>query len=347
MLGDYTQSGGEFKVEGGAAFQADGVFDFDGREFVVLNAPVFAIGDPASSSVTAVGDVVIWGGSQVTIGSFAASGGNIALVADAGTSLHVLGDYTQSGGEFKVEGGAAFRADGVFEHAGESSGTLLVFGGSSLRVGQSLRLSDDQLRVFGAVSIGDVENPAFDTVRIGEGGSLVGSGTIEVQLLINGGTISTFVPGETLLLEGDFIQNGDGRLAITLGDPVAGGSTALEVDGSAALAGHLELSLPEGTTPTPGSSWTVLTANSIEGAFSTVSPCGFDVVYLDKAVVVTFTAAGRPGDFNCDGLVNGEDLGVLLVSWGPCDTEAPCPGDVNGDGAVNGVDLAILLFNWG
>jgi hypothetical protein len=38
---------------------------------------------------------------------------------------------------------------------------------------------------------------------------------------------------------------------------------------------------------------------------------------------------------------------VLLVSWGPCDTEAPCPGDVNGDGAVNGVDLAILLFNWG
>ena len=43
-----------------------------------------------------------------------------------------------------------------------------------------------------------------------------------------------------------------------------------------------------------------------------------------------------------DGVVNGNDLGVLLSSWGTSG-----PGDLNNDGTVNGLDLGLLLSAWG
>jgi len=51
-----------------------------------------------------------------------------------------------------------------------------------------------------------------------------------------------------------------------------------------------------------------------------------------------------PGALNGDGVVDGNDLGTLLGSWGPC---PGCPADFNGDGVVNGDDLGVLLANWG
>jgi hypothetical protein len=49
------------------------------------------------------------------------------------------------------------------------------------------------------------------------------------------------------------------------------------------------------------------------------------------------------GDLNGDGLVNGQDLGILLGAWGP---SAGSPADLDGDGVVNGQDLGVLLGNW-
>jgi len=49
-------------------------------------------------------------------------------------------------------------------------------------------------------------------------------------------------------------------------------------------------------------------------------------------------------DLNCDGTVNGIDLGALLGAWGACDA---CDADINGDGVVNGIDLGALLGLWG
>lgn len=50
-----------------------------------------------------------------------------------------------------------------------------------------------------------------------------------------------------------------------------------------------------------------------------------------------------PGDFNGDGLVNGADVGLLLVAWGIC---PGCPEDLDGNGIVNGGDIGLLLVNW-
>ena len=50
-----------------------------------------------------------------------------------------------------------------------------------------------------------------------------------------------------------------------------------------------------------------------------------------------------PGDFNCDGLVNGADFGFLLAAWGTLNEDA----DLNDDGVVSGADLGALLAMWG
>ncbi|MFO0874831.1 MAG: dockerin type I repeat-containing protein [Phycisphaerales bacterium] len=47
-------------------------------------------------------------------------------------------------------------------------------------------------------------------------------------------------------------------------------------------------------------------------------------------------------DVNCDGHVNGADVGILLAAWG---TAGPA-GDLNNDGVVNGADLGLLLAGW-
>lgn len=53
-----------------------------------------------------------------------------------------------------------------------------------------------------------------------------------------------------------------------------------------------------------------------------------------------------PGDLNGDGVVNGDDLGILLGAWGPCAPIGFCQGDINGDGVVDAADLGTLLAGW-
>ena len=49
------------------------------------------------------------------------------------------------------------------------------------------------------------------------------------------------------------------------------------------------------------------------------------------------------GDLTGDGLVAGDDIGLLLALWGSADPN----GDFNEDGLVSGGDLGLLLSGWG
>ncbi|MEY3141661.1 MAG: hypothetical protein RLY21_154 [Planctomycetota bacterium] len=51
------------------------------------------------------------------------------------------------------------------------------------------------------------------------------------------------------------------------------------------------------------------------------------------------------GDITGDGTVSGDDLALLLSSWGAC--PGSCAADINDDGLVNGGDIATLLAEWG
>jgi hypothetical protein len=50
-----------------------------------------------------------------------------------------------------------------------------------------------------------------------------------------------------------------------------------------------------------------------------------------------------PADFTGDGMVDGADLGQLLLAWDMDDRTT----DLNRDGNVDGADLGILLLAWG
>jgi hypothetical protein len=65
------------------------------------------------------------------------------------------------------------------------------------------------------------------------------------------------------------------------------------------------------------------------------------------AVAVLLTPIwSRFADLNCDRVVNGVDVELLLGQWGPC-RDTSCSPDLTDDGIVNGFDLATLLAEWG
>lgn len=62
-------------------------------------------------------------------------------------------------------------------------------------------------------------------------------------------------------------------------------------------------------------------------------------------LTVTFTPPPPclEADLDCNGVIDGADLGELLSVWGPC---ADCAADFDGDGVVDGADLGFLLSAW-
>jgi len=67
----------------------------------------------------------------------------------------------------------------------------------------------------------------------------------------------------------------------------------------------------------------------------------------EEASLVVVGTGGCSADFDCTGIVDGADLGVLLGQWGRCVHCASCAGDLTGDCVVDGADLGILLGAWG
>ena len=55
------------------------------------------------------------------------------------------------------------------------------------------------------------------------------------------------------------------------------------------------------------------------------------------------TPCPEPADLDCNGVVDGNDLGQVLAAWGP----GSGPADLDGNGTVDGLDLGRLLAAWG
>jgi len=80
-------------------------------------------------------------------------------------------------------------------------------------------------------------------------------------------------------------------------------------------------------------------------------PPGAPLVGLSGRTRIGFTVGSclTAADLNCDGVVDGGDLGVLLLNWGSpgCGGLLACEPDLDGDGDVDGADLGLLLLAWG
>jgi len=167
-----------------------------------------------------------------------------------------------------------------------NKGMLLVSGGDANINGAGMTNSGTII-----VSAGHKLNAATQTITNTGSGVLTGTGTIIAATVTNSGTISpgaTITPPTTgtLTITGNFVQTATGVIHEELGGANAGQFDRLTVNGSATLAGLLDVYLINGFHPAAGKSFNVLSYSSHTGTLNT------DGLSLGGGITLTATTSG-------------------------------------------------------
>ncbi len=205
------------------------------------------------------------------------------------------------------------------------------------------------LQSAGATTVhGELELSGTNVLEIA-GGVLNGTGLVDCDVLISGGAVEPGASVGQLAVEGKYTQANGGRLVAELGGTGTGGVEydLITVTGVAALGGQLRLEAVNGYVPQMGDTFTVLTAGSVSGRFSSVVPCGtYKVSYTPTSVVVE-VVGGPPvfGDVSCDGDADMQDLGFFCSQLGLTEDDPAFnpQADLNDDGVIDDLDRAILI----
>jgi len=159
-------------------------------------------------------------------------------------------------------------------------------------------------------------------------------------------SLGSLQAGDQLVVDG-YSQNTGAGIAIYLSSTT---SDQLTINGTASLAGQLDLFLLGGAAPAIGGSIDILTYSTLVGAFETVN--GMDLgngtrlalIYGASALTV---AVQIDGDFDGNGFVDILDLNIVLGNWNQvAPAGAPLTGDWSGNGLVDVLDLNLVLGNW-
>jgi hypothetical protein len=265
----------------------------------VATSGIVILGGAAGNTVLSGGAVAVNGSLQWS-GGVIASGGRIDIAVDA--SMLLAGDVAKGLTQRTI------RNAGVLFLSSLEAGDLTLNDGASIEnlAGAEIFLQDDGdilqgtgaagsmtsagalNRVSGSngtVSIG-VAFANSDTIRVFQGtlaftgpsftntsaGVITGIGTLDVSgtTFSNAGELSPgFSPGQ-LTLQGALTQQATSTVVIEIDGTTAGTEyDLLAVSGAVALNGALEVSL--GFAPTEGQTFTVLTAGSLSGTFSSIT----------------------------------------------------------------------------
>lgn len=196
-----------------------------------------------------------------------------------------------------------------------------------------------RLSVMPGVTLGST-----DRVRVSGGGQIeLQGGTIATPLLQNlGGTVEGFGT-----IQGDFEQDGLGRIKVKFPTLPGGAGGILEIAGEAMLDGTLSVTLDPGQIALPGHTREVVTFGSFSGDVDVLNETGFAGLSFTKtysATSLSLTAGALGGDANLDGLVDVRDLLSLANNWF---TSADwLGGDFDQSGYVDANDLTIMAQNW-
>jgi hypothetical protein len=193
-------------------------------------------------------------------------------------------------GSFTIQNGVSLTsASSDFSNAG----TLNIGANSSFTVGGSHDFNQSGGLTYLQTASSDL---AAHTINI-NGGTLQGFGTVTGNL-VNGGIVH---PGDgpgILSVTGNFSQTSSGVLEIQIGGPNAGnpGYSQLNINGTAALGGTLDVSLFNGFTPYNGETFTFLTSAGLNSSV-------FAEYNGLQEGNVTFTVAYGAGDVILDAFV--------------------------------------------
>ncbi len=164
-----------------------------------------------------------------------------------------------------------------------------VGGTITLNAGMSQTGAASETNVNGTLSVA-----AGQTLAL-QGGLLDGAGTITGAVNNAGGILSPGNSPGRLTENGNYTQGAGGFMRIELGGTTAGLYDVFDVNGTAALAGTLQVSLFGGFAPMVGQTFTFLEYDGRTGAFtSPVSSLdagyGYDVTYNATNAFLTVTS---------------------------------------------------------
>ncbi len=175
-------------------------------------------------------------------------------------------------------------------------------------------------------------------------GVLSGTGTV-AGTVVNGGFVRPGSEFGALSIDGDLDMEPTGTLVIQINE---GGADRLDVGGVASLGGSLQVGFEKNFQPVVGAEYEILTTADVVGQFAFANcPVGYVIEYGAESVTITIAEGVSVADLDCNGVVNFDDLLLLIPDWGPCPGGGvPCRADIDANGVVEFTDLLILLGEW-
>ncbi|MEO1496782.1 MAG: autotransporter-associated beta strand repeat-containing protein [Planctomycetota bacterium] len=157
--------------------------------------------------------------------------------------------------------------------------------------------------------------------------------------------------GTTSFFSGDVTLSDSSSILLDIAGDQAGEFDTVSATDDVTVDGLLSVSLSGGFTPAVGQEFTVLTANSvIDAGLALAGPAAgvFDLVITPNSIVLR-AAAAAAGDFSGDGVVNNDDLNLLLSNWGAAVPPVPTGwnGSLPSPAAIDNDELNALLNTWG
>lgn len=246
-----------FDNEGGWTIGKEGEGDVQVEDSASMSVNTLIFGEMAG----AYGELRAVGGSSLTVGSGLSDEHGLMRIGVGGQGLYELsGGSTGVSNEITLGEEQDSRGDMLLT----GDGTEHTVRTGDVRVGQ---MGEATLTVADGARLRILDGALF----VGRMGEILGDGTIESGVVIDGSISPNAGGGEPMRIGGDYGQTSDGRLEIEiLGDPMSGLFGALDVMGEAMLAGTLVVQLDDGFTPSPGHSYEIISAASIVGEFEDV-----------------------------------------------------------------------------
>jgi hypothetical protein len=269
----------------------------------------FNVVPTTADTATIVSDTATIAGSTVPtvmaveLGMGSLPGGLIITGGVNPGGLNVVTNVVIAGAGNLTLGGGGPAASQVTAATLTTGGTLTVFDRGTINLSGSLT------QTGGAFNLSDGTINA-STVLI-QAGAFYATGDVIGNVTIGNGTgaVATLAPGQSLDIDGNLKLAADARLEIEFR---SGAFEQIEVSGAVTLGGTLDLSFLGGTLPTPGVSYSVLSANGLKGAFTEILGSGVGegswIPDFDLTNGIRFSYTELPGNMNGDDTVDELDV---------------------------------------
>ncbi|MFO0873700.1 MAG: hypothetical protein U0575_06975 [Phycisphaerales bacterium] len=345
------------------------------RGAIELGGEIRLTPGPGNATLRCDGAVTVNGGT-ITLGPAAGANvlglaANSSLAISPTTLLHGRGEIASlnlsidNNGAIQFEGGPSTVAlaaigglvnDGVLDIAPDASvtnsGALVNRGtmrirrdgaaiGSMTRTG-SLVQEAGVMEIDGLLKLAGMGNMLSLT-----GGRLRGTGEVTGAVVADGATVELPGAGHALTIGGSIALGDRSIVQATIDSNGAGGQ--LLVSEAAILGGTLLLSIAPDSPPSVVELVKVdgrAPTSMVAGAFQSIEfdgPCRpVTIEYTRDSVLLAVGDPSPSGDLDCDGVISGADVAILLGAWGGRGGLS----DLDGDGDVDGADLGLLLASW-